>query len=427
MKSETLLVHALVIDPLNDYIGVRDLAIKDGVFARPEELHSPVRLDMTGLVVCPGFTDVHVHLRDPGQTYKEDLQSGTAAAAAGGFTSILAMPNTVPAMDTPEGVRDIHKRAVDAPVHVYQAACFSKGRLGEELSQMEELAAAGAPAFSDDGSTTQSDQLMESAMRCAAGLGLPIIDHCEDTSISKPGVMHRGFVSLELRLPGQPRVAEEIIVERDISLSRKTGCRVHLQHLSSAGSVGMLRKARKEGLKLSGEATPHHLFLTDEACRKYGTNAKMAPPLREESDRQALLQAVQDGTIEMIATDHAPHTDEEKARDWNAAPFGIVGIETVVPLCLSRLYHPGLLSLMQLVSLFTVGPRRLLNLPIGSLNIGEPADLTVLDLEKNHTIDSSKFRSRGRNCPYDGWECTGAVHSTFLAGNQFFVHNSPMR
>jgi len=182
----------------------------------------------------------------------------------------------------------------------------------------------------------------------------------------------------------------------------------------------MLRKARKEGLKLSGEATPHHLFLTDEACRKYGTNAKIAPPLREESDRQALLQAVQDGTIEMIATDHAPHTDEEKARDWNAAPFGIVGIETVVPLCLSRLYHPGLLSLMQLVSLFTVGPRRLLNLPIGSLNIGEPADLTVLDLEKNHTIDSSKFRSRGRNCPYDGWECTGAVHSTFLAGNQLF-------
>ncbi len=414
--QEILLVHALVIDPLNDYVGVRDLAIKDGVFACPEELHSPIRLDMRGLVVCPGFTDVHVHLRDPGQTYKEDLKSGTAAAAAGGFTSILAMPNTVPAMDSPEGVRDIHKRAANAPVHVYQAACFSKGRLGQELSPMEALASADTPAFSDDGSTTQSDALMEEAMKRAAALGLPIIDHCEETSISKPGVMHRGFVSMEMELPGQPRVAEEIIVERDINLSRKTGCRVHLQHLSSGGSVKMLREAKRQGVKVTGEATPHHLFLTDEACRKYGTNAKMAPPLREEVDRQALIQALQDGTIEMIATDHAPHTTEEKARDWASAPFGIVGIETVVPLCISRLYHPGLLSLMQLVSLFTVGPRRLLNLPIGSLDIGEPADLTVLDLEKNHTIDTSKFRSRGRNCPYNGWECTGAVHSTFLSG-----------
>ena len=178
----------------------------------------------------------------------------------------------------------------------------------------------------------------------------------------------------------------------------------------------MLREAKQQGVTVTGEATPHHLFLTDEACRKYGTNAKMAPPLREESDRQALIQALQDGTIDVIATDHAPHTAEEKARDWSAAPFGIVGIETVVPLCISRLYHPGLLSLMQLVSLFTIGPRKLLNLPIGSLNTGETADLTVLDLEKNHTIDTSSFRSRGRNCPYNGWECTGAVHSTFLAG-----------
>ena len=414
--TEYLLVHARVIDPLNNYVGVRDIAIKDGIFARPEELRSPERLDMTGLVVCPGFTDVHVHLRDPGQTYKEDLQSGTAAAAAGGFTSILAMPNTVPAMDSPEGVHDIHKRAEGAPVHVYQAACFTKGRLGQELSPMEELAKAGVPAFSDDGSTTQSDALMEEAMVRAAALGLPIIDHCEDTSISKPGVMHRGFISMEMGLPGQPRVAEEIIVARDIRLSHKTGCRVHLQHLSSGGSVKMLREAKQQGVKVTGEATPHHLFLTDEACRKYGTNAKMAPPLREESDRQALIQALQDGTIDIIATDHAPHTAEEKVRDWASAPFGIVGIETVVPLCISRLYHPGLLSLMQLVSLFTVGPRKLLNLPIGSLNIGEPADLTILDLERNHTIDTSRFRSRGQNCPYDGWECTGAVHSTFLAG-----------
>ena len=415
---EILLLHARVIDPLNDFVGIREIGIKDGVFARPDELNSPLRLDMSGLVVCPGFTDVHVHLRDPGQTYKENLQSGANAAAAGGFTSILAMPNTVPAMDSPEGVMDLCTRAADLPVHVYQAACFTKGRLGQELAPLEDLASVGVPAFSDDGSTTQSEPLMEEAMRRAAALGLPIIDHCEDTSISKPGVMHRGFVSMEMGLPGQPRVAEEIVVQRDIRLSQRTGCRVHLQHLSSAGSVRMLRDARKRGIQVTGEATPHHLLLTDEACRKHGTNAKMAPPLREETDRLALLQALQDGTIGVIATDHAPHTAEEKARGWEAAPFGIVGIETAVPLCLSRLYHPGLLSLEQLVSMFTVGPRKLLNLPIGSLNIGEPADLTILDLNREHTIDVTRFRSKGQNCPYNGWECTGAVHSIFVSGKQ---------
>lgn len=402
--TEFLYINARVVDPVRGIDEVREVAVKDMLFADPGQLSAPCVIDMTGKVLCPGFTDVHVHLREPGQTHKEDIASGTAAAANGGFTSVLAMPNTTPAVDNMETVRSILDRAKGMPARVWQSICITKGRLGLELVDMEAL---DAPAFTDDGSTTQNEELMRAAMTIAARRGIPVIDHCENTALSKPGVMHRGRISEELGLPGQPREAEESIVERDIRLAAETGCRVHLQHLSSAGSIELLRQARKAGIPVSGEATPHHLFLTDEACRKYGTNAKMAPPLREESDRQALLEGVADGTISIIATDHAPHTAEEKAAGWTKAPFGIVGIETVVPLCLTGLYHSGLISLSHLVSLFTSGPRELLNLPIGSMAPGEPADMTVLDLETKFKIDVNEFKSRGHNCPYDGWECHG--------------------
>ena len=409
MSKELLYRGARVIDPFNGTDAVCDVAVKNGLFARPDDLTAPETIDVSGKVLCPGFVDVHVHLRDPGQTHKETLETGTAAAVKGGFTSILAMPNTVPPMDEPLRVREFLERAAGAPVKVYQSACFTKGRAGIEMSDLDALAQAGVPAFSDDGSTTQDAGLMRRVMSLAARLGLPVIDHCEDKSLSAGGVMHEGDVSRKLGLRGQPRSAEELIVARDIMLAAETGCRVHLQHLSSKGSIDMLRRARQQGLPVTGEATPHHILMTDNAVAEYGTNAKMAPPLRNEEDRQAILEALRDGVISVIATDHAPHTRDEKALGMEKAPFGIVGIEVAVPLCLAGLYRTGVLSLDRLVSMFTAGPRELLNLPLGAINIGERADLTLLDLEDEWTIDVDEFVSKGRNCPYNGWRCIGNV------------------
>lgn len=414
-----LITGARVIDPERGMDAVADVGVRNGRFVNAEELESPEspeRLDLTGKVLCPGFMDMHVHLRDPGQTAKESLTSGTAAAAAGGFTSVLAMPNTIPAMDIPETLRALLARTPGCPVRVLQCAAITLERAGVELTDMSALRAAGAAAFSDDGNTTQFAGIMKRAMLWARTLGVTLIDHCEDTSLSKPGVMHEGRLSRELGLPGQPRSAEENIVARDIILARETGARIHLQHLSSAGSVAMLRHARAEGVPVTGEVTPHHLFLTDEACRRYATNAKMAPPLREESDRQALVEALADGTLSAIATDHAPHTADEKARGWLKAPFGIVGIEAAVPLCLTELYHTGIVSLQRLVSLFTNGPRAVLGLPPVSLAAGETADATVLSLDDAHVIRVADFKSCGRNCPYDGWKCIGSVYGTLLGG-----------
>ena len=411
--KDVIYTNARVVDPVSGIDCNMDVGVRDGLFALPEDLNSPCKVDLKGKVLCPGFTDVHVHLREPGQTHKEDIASGTAAAANGGFTSVLAMPNTTPAVDSDEIIHDILDRSRNMPARVWQSCCITKGRLGKELADIEHIT---APAFTDDGSTTQDEELMRRAMEIAASRNIPIIDHCENTSLSKPGVMHEGDVSRELGLPGQPREAEESIVRRDILLAEKTGCRVHLQHLSSEGSVSLLRDAVRRGLHVSGEATPHHLFLTDEACRSFGVNAKMAPPLREESDRRALIEGLRDGTISIVATDHAPHTAEEKAAGWLKAPFGIVGIETAVQLCLTELYHTGILTLSQVVSLFTAGPRRLLNLPIGSIKPGEPADMTILDIETPNLIDVTSFRSRGRNCPYNGWKCFGKPVGTILGG-----------
>ena len=402
---------ARVIDPVNAVDEIRDIAVHNGIFARPDELVEPTIVNVSGKVLCPGFTDVHVHLRDPGQLHKETLETGTDAAAAGGFTSILAMPNTIPPMDTPERIAELMQRAVSAPVRVYQSACLTKGRDGLEMSDLEALAKAGVPAFSDDGSTPQQAGLMRQIMEKAATLNIPVIDHCEDKSLSAGGVMHAGECAKRLGFKGQPRSAEELIVARDIMLAAETGCRLHLQHLSSKGSVAMLRSAKAMGIPVSGEATPHHLLLTDKAVENFGPNAKMAPPLREEEDRQALIEAICDGTISMIATDHAPHTQQEKAKGMENAPFGIVGIEVAIPLCLTELYGKDLITLQKLVSLFTAGPRELLKLPLGAMNYGERADMTLLDLEQDFAVNTLDFLSKGRNCPYHGWSCKGKAYS----------------
>ena len=301
-------------------------------------------------------------------------------------------------------------------MRVLPAGAITIGRQGEIATNVRELVQAGCPVLSDDGSTPQKSGLMRSIMQAAAEADVPVVDHCEDVSLSKPGVLHDGKVAKQLGLPGQPRSAEEVIVARDLILAKETGCHIHLQHLSSAGSVEMIRQAKRDGIKVTAEATPHHLFLTDDACMTFGTYAKMAPPLREESDRLALIEGVKDGTIDMIATDHAPHTEDEKAQGWQKAPFGIVGIETVVPLCLTHLYHTGILDLNRLIALFTTGPAKLLasfcakiGQPLGSLAVGSTGGVTVLDLETEYTIDVRSFKSKSRNCPYNGMGCKGKV------------------
>ena len=417
MDQNVLLVGGRVVDPSRGVDRVQDIGICNGRIVSPESLRDAQRVDMSGKVLAPGFIDVHVHLREPGQTYKEDIATGTAAAAAGGFTTVVAMPNTVPPLDTAARVEEFMELvAQKAHVRVLPAGTITQGRQGEHASNIRELVRAGCPVVSDDGSTPQNNRLMRTIMLMAAEMGVPVVDHCEDFSLSKPGVLHDGSAAKKLGLPGQSRSAEEVIVARDLVLAKETGCHIHLQHLSSAGSVEMIRQAKKEGVNVTAEATPHHLLLTDEACLRFGTNAKMAPPLREESDRLALIEALKDGTIDMIATDHAPHTTKEKDAGWDKAPFGIIGLEAAVPLCLTHLYQTGILGLSELIALFTSGPARLLSSfcakigqTLGTLEEGSTCGVTILDLNVKYALDVQSFKSKSRNCPYNGMVCHGKV------------------
>lgn len=415
--KDLLFTNARVVDASQNLDEIGQIGVHNGCFAAVESLKDPKVIDLGGAVLAPGFIDVHVHLREPGQTHKEDIATGTAAAANGGFTTVLAMPNTLPPPDTPQHVADIQALiAQKACINVLQAGCLSVNREGQAMADIAALHEAGCPAVSDDGSTPQDTALMRSICMAAAACGIPVIDHCEKTSLSKPGVMHRGNISRILGLPGQPRTAETTIVRRDIALARKTGCHVHLQHVSCQGTVELLRKAVEQGVKVTAEVTPHHLFLTDRDCCRYGTNAKMAPPLREEKDRLALVEALCSGLISIIATDHAPHTDEEKAKGWKQAPFGIVGIETVVPLCLTHLVNTGKMSLMRLIECFTIGPARLLNSDRGTLQNGRPADITILDPDADWTITNDFYKSRSHNCPWTDRACKGRVCAVYVAG-----------
>lgn len=414
---ETRLINARIVDPASGFDGLGEAGIRDGVFADVRTLADPQVVDLAGKVLCPGFVDVHVHLRDPGQTHKEDLASGSAAAAAGGFTTIVAMPNTDPPADSPMQLQRMQPR-LDAVqwVRVLQSATLTLGRAGTELADFDALRDAGAVALTDDGGCLSEAHLMREAMREAHRVGLVVMDHCEDAGLAQGTVVYESETARHLNLPARSRVAEELIVARDILLCRDTGCPVHIQHVSTAGSVALIRQARAEGLSVSAEATPHHLLLTHEACIEHGTLAKMNPPLGGEEDRQALIEALRDGTITTIATDHAPHTLDEKAAGFRHAPFGIVGLETAVPMCLTHLVHTGLLSLSAFVAAFTTGPCTALGLPFGTLRLGAPADITVLDLEATGTITPETFRSQARNTPFAGMTYRGKALQTWVRG-----------
>lgn len=399
---------------------VQDLLIEgERITAKEEEITERGHLlfDCRQKWVFPGFIDVHVHLREPGFERKETIASGTAAAARGGFTTVLCMPNTNPSLDHPDLVRQvIEKSERVGKAKVYPIAAITQGQKGEALTDFSALKQAGAIAFSDDGVGVQSSGLMKEAMLKAKALDLPIVAHCEDNTLVNGGVVHQGVFSQKYGFPGISSDSEYIHVGRDILLAEETGARYHVCHISTKQSVRLVREGKKRGVKVSAEVTPHHLLLYDELIPGDDANYKMNPPLRSKEDQEAVLEGLLDGTIDIIASDHAPHTAEEKEKGMLHAPFGIVGLETTFPLLYTHLVQQGIISLAQLIEKLTVRPATLFGLEAGRLWVGAPADLTIVDLEKNQPIQPEQFLSKGRNTPFTGWKCQGWPVATFVQG-----------
>lgn len=373
-----------------------------------QHVREVIQYDLKGKIITPGFFDMHVHFREPGQTHKEDIASGTLAAAYGGITGVLAMPNTNPPFDSPNILKANAEKAKDNIVDVYSSACASVGRSGRDISNIKALYEAGAKAVTDDGSPVEDENLMRAVFTEARKFNLPVIQHCEFMNISAGGIMNEGAVSRDLGMKGIPNASEYKIIERDISLVRQIGgARYHVQHISTKEGVMLVRLAKSEGLSVTAEVCPHHFTLTDEAIRKYGTNAKMNPPLRTQADIDEILLGIADGTIDAICTDHAPHAAAEKSLPLDEAPFGIIGLETSVGLTYTYLVEKKIIDLPKMIMLMSVNPRRILGLPDIKIKEGEKANLTILDLENEWTVDQSKFHSKSLNTPYNGWKLKG--------------------
>jgi len=416
-----LIRNGRVIDPAASIDSVQDVLLKGDRIERigralavPDDTPA---LDATGKIVCPGFIDLHVHLREPGQEYKETVATGTRAAAAGGFTAVCAMANTHPVNDNRAVTDYIRARAeTEGIVRVYPIGAVTRNLGGEELAELAELAEAGCVAFSDDGKCVMNAALYRRAMEYTLPFATPLISHAEDHQLSRGAAMNEGVVSTELGLPGAPAAAEDVMVARDILLAELTGAHVHIAHVSTAGAVRLVRDAKARGVRVTAEVTPHHLLLTEEAVRTFDANTKMNPPLRTKRDAEALVEGLIDGTIDCIATDHAPHATSEKEGEYDRAAFGIVGLETAVGLLMDRLVTPGTLPLATLVARLSRDPARLLHLPGGSLAAGAPADLTLLDPEARWTVDPARFASKSRNTPFAGWTVTGRPWKTIVGG-----------
>jgi dihydroorotase len=409
-----------VMDPANNVDTETDVSIENGrisAVAKDIDTRGAEVLDAKGLIVAPGFIDMHVHLREPGFEHKETIESGTAAAAAGGFTGVACMPNTKPVNDSASVTELILRQAREKGlVKVYPIGAITKGQAGEELAEIGELVHAGAVAISDDGHPVSDPRVMRRALEYSTHFDIPLIEHCETPELHPGGVMHEGYWSTALGLRGIPSASEEMSVRRNIALSEMTGAKLHIAHLSTRGSLEAVRDAKRRDIRVTCEVTPHHLLLTDEAVKDYDTHTKMAPPLRSEEDRQALIDGLADGTIDAIATDHAPHHADEKMVEFDQAPFGVVGLETAVPLCLDRLVGQKVISLTRLIELLSIQPARLLGLSQGTLSIGADANITLLDLERSSKVEPETFRSKSRNTPFTGWELKGWAVKTFVGG-----------
>ena len=416
-----LLRGGRVLDPANSLDAVQDVLLQDGKVTKlGSKLTAPpgaTVIDAAGKVVCPGFIDMHVHLREPGHEYKETVATGTRAAAAGGFTAVCCMANTSPVNDNRSITDYILARArSEGVVRVYPIGAVTRGLEGKELAELAELAEAGCVGFSDDGKCVMNAELYRRAMEYTLPFAAPVISHAEDHTLSRHGAMHEGAVSTELGLRGIPAAAEDVMVARDILLAELTGAHVHIAHVSTAGAVRLVRDAKARGVRVTAEVTPHHLLLTDEAVRAWDANMKMAPPLRTKRDTEALVEALADGTVDCVATDHAPHAVADKEGEFDGAANGIVGLETAFTVLHDRLVRPGVLPLATLIARLSRDPARLLNLPGGSLTVGAAADVTLVDPEAAITIDPARFASKSRNTPFGGWTATGAPWKTIVAG-----------
>ncbi|MFA5072563.1 MAG: dihydroorotase [Nitrospirota bacterium] len=417
-----LLKNGFVIDPANMIEERLDLLIAEGKiaqFIKPgDQSFNAKVIDVSGKWIVPGLIDMHVHLREPGFEYKETITTGMAAAQTGGFTSVCCMPNTNPVNDDPSVTRFIHDKAQEGSVHVFPIGAITKGSLGKELADLQALHQAGCVGFSDDGKPVMDSDMMQHAMREALKLGLLIISHCEDTGLVAGGVMHDGVVARKLGLKGIPAEAEETMVAREIALAQLTGCRVHIAHVSTEGSVQLVRDAKANGISITAETCPHYFTLTDEAVLDHGTLAKMNPPLRTANDVAAIKQGLKDGTIDVIATDHAPHAEYEKAESFSKAPFGIVGLETCLGLAM-KLVEERILSRSDMIAKMTINPAKVLRLHKGTLTLGADADITIIDPEKKWVVDASKFKSKSHNTPFNGWNMTGKAVFTMRGGAVF--------
>jgi len=415
-----LIKNGHIIDPANKIDEKLDILVSEGKIAKSGKPGSSSTdnaqvIDAAGRLVVPGLIDMHVHLREPGFEYKETIATGTAAAKSGGFTAVCCMPNTNPVNDNRSITEFILSRAREASARVYPIGAITKGSKGEELAEMGELHQAGCVAVSDDGRPLMNAALMRRAMEYSKIFDMLIISHCEDSTLSDKGVMNEGGISTELGLRGIPRAAEDVMTARDISLAELTGCRLHIAHVSTIGSVNLVRDAKKRGVKVTAETCPHYFTLTDEAVRGYNPMAKMNPPLRTADDVAAIKQGLKDGTIDVIATDHAPHGMDEKSGEFDYAPFGIVGLETALGLTL-KLAHEGILSMTEAVRKLSFNPASILKLNKGSLTIGADADITIIDPKMDWTVDASLFKSKSKNTPFNGWQLKGRAVQTIVGG-----------
>lgn len=414
-----LIRNGRVIDPATRHDAVANLWIESGVIAAigGPDRQATETIDASGKLVCPGLIDMHVHLREPGREEDETIASGCAAAIAGGVTSVACMPNTEPPLDSQSAAEFVIQQARRAGLaNVFPVGCLTKGKLGQDLSEMGGLVQGGAVAFTDDGTPVTDSEVMRRAMEYARGLGKAVLSHSEDLALTRGAVMHEGAESLRLGLKGYPAAAEEIMIYREIALAEITGARLHILHVSSARGVELIRWARDKGLPVTGEASPHHLLLNDECLRGFDSNYKMSPPLREKKDSAALVQGLKDGVITVLATDHAPHSVEKKMREIDQAPNGIIGLETFLPTCVKALIEPGHLTWPQMIAMMTLHPAQILGIDRGTLKPGAPADVTIIDPDREWTIDANKFRSKSRNCPFGGWKVKGLAEQVIVGG-----------
>jgi len=415
---DLFITNGRVIDPSAGLDEVADVTISGGRIVRVGKLRGKARrtIDACGMIVCPGLIDVHVHCREPGHEEEETIKSAAAAAVAGGFTTICAMPNTHPPLDDEPAINYVIQRGRQAGLaRVLPVGCITKGREGKELAEMGLMAEAGAVAFTDDGEGVTSSSIMQRAMQYARMLDTALMQHCQDPDLAG-GHMNSGAVAVRLGLAGLAAAGEEIMLRRDLELVERTRCRYHVQHVSSAGSVELLRQAKAEGLPVTAEAAPHHLLMTDAACMNYDPNYKMNPPLRSARDVEALRSGVADGTIDCLATDHAPHSAEEKEQEFSLAPFGIISLECALGLYVKALIDSGAMDWPALIARMTANPARVLRRPWGTLAVGCEADVTVIDPNRCWTVKVDQWRSRSRNCPYDGWKLTARAVATIVAG-----------